>query len=432
MSLAETVPDEREIYAASPEIAQILVTPESYVGDRAVEAALRALRKDNPVAWVKAEGFDPFWVITRHADLREVSRQHDLFHVGDRALMLMDIASREYLEKLGTLNPSRTIVNMDNPDHDKYRALTQAWFMPRQVASRSDAIRKIAREAVDKMLAGPSECDFVEDVSLRYPLRVIMEILGVPRADEEHLLRLTQQLLGVSDPDHGRGDAENQAQGYADVVDDLKAYFRDIMIARRKDPRDDLATVIANSIVDGELIDEESCLGYLLAIATAGHDSTSSSTAGVIWALAENPEEFAKVKREPRLIPSMIEEAIRWTTPVQHFMRSATADYVLHGRPIAKGDWLMLSYISGNQDEEVFEEPMRFRVDRKPNPHVSFGHGIHLCLGMHLGRLEIRILCEELLPHLKSLELAGKPDRSVSSFIAGPKRLPIRFTTEGA
>lgn len=428
MPEAQSALSARDSFVVPSQLAQVIVDPQSYVEDRKIEAALKSLRRENPVGLVCADGFDPFWIITRHADVREISRQHDIFHVGDRALNLMDRASVEYLETIGTLNPSRTIVNMDNPDHDKYRALTQNWFMPRQISTYASAISRIASEMIAKLPADGQECDFVEDLALRYPLKVICEILGTPREDEELILRLAQQMLGVTDPDHRRDDdIDNQAQGYADAVSEFKLYFRDLMISRRKNPRDDVASIIANSVVDGKLIDEESCLGYYIAIATAGHDTTSSSTAGAIWALAESPDEFAKLKADPRLVPSMVEEAIRWTTPVQHFMRSATADYDLHGRRIAKGDWLMLSYISANRDEEVFAEPDRFIADRRPNPHLAFGHGLHLCLGMHLARLEMRTFFEELLPRISSVELAGKPERVVSSFIAGPKRLPIRF-----
>jgi cytochrome P450 len=433
MFKADIVLSDREKFAVSPQLSQLIVDPASYVGERKIEAALGSLRSENPIGWVQAEGFDPFWLITRHADVREVSRQHDVFHVADRALFLMDSASVRFLEKAGTLNPSRTIVNMDNPDHDKYRALTQKWFMPHHLATYTQAIGKIAGEMIERMISGEGTCDFVEDVALRYPLRVILEILGAPREDEELVLKLAQQMLGVTDPDLRRDDdIENQAEGYSDGVTEFKSYFRDLMLSRRRNPREDVASIIANSDVDGKLIDEESCLGYYIAIATAGHDTTSSSTAGAIWALAENPAEFAKIKADPRLIPSMVEEAIRWTTPVQHFMRSAADDYVLDGRAIAKGDWLMLSYISANRDENVFVEPERFIVDRRPNPHLSFGYGLHLCLGMHLARLEMRIFFEELLPRISSLKLAGTPDRVLSSFIAGPKRLPIHFGTSGA
>ena len=168
-------------------------------------------------------------------------------------------------------------------------------------------------------------------------------------------------------------------------------------------------------------------MSYYIIVATAGHDTTSSSTAGAIWALAENRSEFAKVKADPSLIPGLVDEAIRWMTPVKHFMRSATADTELRGRAIAKGDWLMLCYPSGNRDEEVFDDPYAFRVDRKPNRHLAFGYGAHPCLGQHLAKMEMRILWEELLPRLQSLELAGEPKLTQASFVNVPKSVPIRF-----
>ncbi|HYG25578.1 MAG TPA: cytochrome P450, partial [Caulobacteraceae bacterium] len=166
---------------------------------------------------------------------------------------------------------------------------------------------------------------------------------------------------------------------------------------------------------------------YYVIVATAGHDTTSSSTAGAVWGMCEHPGEFAKVKADPSLIPALVDEAIRWTTPVKHFMRSATEDTELRGRKIAKGDWLFLSYPSGNRDEEVFEEPDAFRVDRKPNRHLAFGYGAHLCLGQHLAKMEMRILFEELFKRLESLELAGEPRRAAAGFVGGPKALPIRY-----
>ena len=168
-------------------------------------------------------------------------------------------------------------------------------------------------------------------------------------------------------------------------------------------------------------------MSYYIIVATAGHDTTSSSTAGAMWALAENPAQLAKVKADPSLIPGLVDESIRWTTPVKTFMRTVTEDTSFAGRDLKKGDWLMLCYASGNRDEAVFEEPDRFRVDRKPNKHLAFGYGAHLCLGQHLAKMEMRILWEELLPRLSDLALDGVPAMSEATFVNGPKRLPIRF-----
>ena len=210
------------------------------------------------------------------------------------------------------------------------------------------------------------------------------------------------------------------------VVADFANYFRAISADRQARPRDDLATLIANAVIDGTPISDVESTGYYTIIAAAGHDTTSSSTAAAIWALAENPAEFAKVKADPSLIPGLVEEAIRWATPVKTFMRSATADTELAGRQIAKGDWLMLCYPSGNRDEAVFEDPDVFRSDRKPNKHLSFGYGAHLCLGQHLAKMEMRILFEELLPRLTRLEPAGEAKLTQSWFVNGLKTLPLQ------
>ena len=415
-------------YLVPAEIGESIVNPAAYGGDRSVEHSLRWLRAHNPLGWVEANGFDPFWVVTKQADIQQISRDNNLFHNGDRAVMLMDSQSvRRTIELTGSTRLQHNVLFMDNPEHQKYRLITQAWFMPKHVAIRTEAIRKIARNTVKEMLAGSRECDFVADVALHYPLRVIMEILGVPQEDEALILKLTQQLTGAQDPDKSRADSDVYSERFDNVLTDFKSYLRDIMVARRKCPTDDVASVIANGKVDGESIPESDVLDYYIALATAGHDTTSSSTAGAIWGLAANPAEFAKVKADPTLIPSLVEEAVRWTTPVAHFMRSATTDHEMRSRKIAKGDWVMLSYLSGNQDEDLFPDAA-FHVDRKPNPHISFGYGGHACLGMHLARLEMRILLEELLPHLDSLELGGTPKRTESTCIGGPKVLPIRFT----
>ena len=371
-------------------------------------------------------------MVTKHAHIQAISRQNDLFHNADRPTTLTNRALEERVRKItGSPNLVRSLVQMDAPDHPKYRALTQGWFMPNNLGKFEGRVREIARATVRRMLDRGGACDFVDDVALGYPLHVIMEILGVPEADEPRMLKLTQELFGPQDPDTARVrdalSAEQVSVMLQAIIADFSAYFRKITEDRRQNPRDDLATVIANAKIGGDYMPEHDQTSYYMIVATAGHDTTSSSTAGAIWALARDPVEFAKVKANPDLIPGLVDEAIRWMTPVKHFMRSATADTELGGRKIAKGDWLMLCYASGNRDEEVFEEPDRFRSDRKPNRHVAFGYGAHLCLGQYLAKLEMRILFEELLPHLKSLSLDGEVKMTQAYFVNGPKKLPIRF-----
>ena len=414
-----------------PDIAATLVNPAAYADNRLHES-YRWLRANNPLGVARTENFDPFWVVTKHAHIQAISRQNDLFHNADRATVLTARAGIERIRKVtGGPNLVRSLVQMDAPDHPKYRALTQGWFMPANLGKFEARVRHIARSTVGRMLEKDGHCDFVADVALGYPLHVIMEILGVPEQDEPRMLKLTQELFGSQDPDTARVREALSPEQFAgmmqSIVNDFGAYFRKITEERRSHPRDDLATVIANARIGGEYMPDHDATSYYMIVATAGHDTTSSSTAGAIWALAENPEQFAKVKANPELIPGLVDEAVRWMTPVKHFMRSATADTELGGRGIAKGDWLMLCYASGNRDEEVFEDPFSFRCDRKPNRHVAFGYGAHLCLGQYLAKLEMRILFEELLPRLKSIALDGEVKMTQATFVNGPKKLPVRF-----
>ncbi len=417
------------------DLADTLCQPPAYADGRVFET-YRWLRANEPFGMAKVDGMDPFWVATKHADILEISRQNDLFHSGDRSPTLTSqVVDKRVREMMGgSPHLLRTLIHMDAPDHPKYRALTQGWFMPQNLRGLEDRIRVIARAAVDRMASLGGECDFVQQVALHYPLHVIMTILGVPESDESRMLQLTQELFGAADPELGRkeggaptlGAPENPQMDFG-VIIDFSNYFRALSEERRRNPTDDLATVIANSQVDGQPISDLEAMSYYIIVAAAGHDTTSSSVGGAMWALAERPQELAKVKADPSLIGGLVDESIRWTTPVKTFMRTATADTEVAGRQVKQNDWIMLCYASGNRDEEVFEAPDEFRVDRKPNKHLAFGYGAHLCLGQHLAKMEMRILWEEMLPRLKSVELAGTPAMSEAVFVNGPKRLPIRF-----
>jgi len=411
-------------------VADNLGLPAAYADGRIFET-YKWLRANEPLGVAKIEGIDPFWVVTRHEDILEISRQNDLFHNGDRSPTLVSQEADKKVREMmgGSPHLLRTLIHMDAPDHLKYRLLTQAWFMPQNLKRLEDQIRELARAAVRTMAAKGGHCDFVREVALHYPLRVIMSIMGVPEADEPRMLKLTQELFGAADPELARDAGTPVAEREFDmgVIIDFSNYFRAISEDRRAHPTEDLASLIANSRIDGQPISDLEAMSYYIIVATAGHDTTSSSTAGALWALAQNPGELAKVKADPSLIPSLVDESIRWTTPVKTFMRTATEDVTFAGRDLKKGDWLMLCYASGNRDEAVFEAPDEFRVDRKPNKHLAFGYGAHLCLGQHLAKMEMRILWEELLPRLSELSLDGTPAMSESTFVNGPKRLPIRF-----
>lgn len=419
----------------SGDIAETIVNPKAYAAETPVQDAFATLRREMPLGIAEPKGYDPFWVVTKFADIQEVEKQNDLFHNGDRAATLTTIEADKWVREMmgGSPHLVRSLVQMDNPDHFNYRKLTQGWFLPQNLRKLEDRIREIARGFIDHMAEIGPECDFARDVAFLYPLHVIMEILGVPEADEPRMLKLTQELFGAADPDLNRTGIEAERDSRAgfdaitETVGEFMEYFNAMTEDRRANPRDDLASVIANGEIEGQPLDHLAAMSYYIIAATAGHDTTSNTTSGGLWALCEAPEQFAKLKKDPGLINSYLEESIRWVTPVKHFMRTATADAELRGQKIAKGDWLMLSYPSGNRDEEVFDDPFKFDVERSPNKHIAFGYGAHVCLGQHLGRMEMRILWEELLPRLESMELNGEPKRMEAAFVCGPKSVPIRY-----
>lgn len=416
------------------DLAVSVVDPKTYADQAALDAALSRIRRDHPLAKAELELFDPFWVVSRHSDILEISRQNDVFLSGHLPTTLTTRAAdaKVRAQTGGSPHLVRTLVQMDAPDHPKFRMLTQSWFMPQNLRKLEDRVRQIARAYVDKMADMGGRCDFLADVALYFPLRVIMDILGVPEADEARMLKLTQELFGAQDPEMNRSgdtvmDVDASLAEIQAVLMDFFMYFNQITEDRRARPTDDVATVIANARVDGEPIGAFEAVSYYTIVATAGHDTTSSSTAGGMWGLLDNPDQFAAVKADPSLIPGLVDESIRWTTPVKHFMRSATRDYEMRGQTIREGDWLFLSYPSGNRDEEVFEDPYAFRVDRSPNRHLAFGYGAHLCLGQHLAKLEMRVFWEELLKRLEHVEPDGPVRLTEANFVGGPKTLPIRY-----
>ena len=416
-------------------IAKTIIDPKAYAAGQPIDEAFSYLRREAPLDVAHPEGFDPFWVVTRQDDIRQVELQNELFHNGDRSTVLTTIEADQKVRQMmgGSPHLVRSLVQMDNPDHGNYRRLTQPSFAPQNLRALEARIREIARGFIDRMAAKGDRCDFAKDVAFLYPLHVVMEVLGVPEADEPRMLKLTQELFGSADPELNRaqGKVDDTDQALANLqatVADFIVYFNEMTEDRRRNPRDDLASVIANGQIEGQPLGHLEAMSYYIIAATAGHDTTSSTTAGALWALAERPAQFRAVKEDPSLIKGLIEESIRWETPVKHFMRTATADAELAGKKIAKGDWLLLSYPSGNRDEAVFDNPFDFDVTRANNKHIAFGYGAHVCLGQHLARMEMRILWEELLPRLESVELDGQPRRMEASFVCGPNSVPIRFS----
>ncbi|MFZ3035629.1 MAG: cytochrome P450 [Parvibaculum sp.] len=415
------------------DIANTIVDPRAYAAEKPVDEAFKFLRKEMPLAKAEPEGFKEFWAVTKQADILDVEKQNDLFHNGDQAATLVNIDVDQKVRQLmgGSPHLVRSLVQMDNPDHIAYRRLTQSWFLPQNLKKLDGRIKDISKVFVDRMADMNGQCDFARDVAFLYPLHVIMEILGVPEADEPRMLKLTQELFGSQDPDLNRtGKEVTFEEGMAamqETVGDFMNYFNAITEDRRAHPTGDLSSVIANGQINGQPLDHFAAMSYYIIAASAGHDTTSNTTAAGMWALAERPDLFKRLKADPSLLPAFIEETIRWATPVKHFMRSATADAEVGGQKIAKGDWMMLCYPSGNRDEDVYADPFEFNIDRPNNKHVAFGYGSHVCIGQHLARMEMRSFWEEILRRVDTVELAGKPQNSVSNFVCGPKSVPVRY-----
>ncbi|MEY3680951.1 MAG: hypothetical protein RL547_1564 [Actinomycetota bacterium] len=369
---------------------------------------------------IERQGYSPFWAVIDHAAVMSIERRPALFTNGPEAVLETEekIANRQMAIK--------ALVHMDAPEHGKYRGLTADWFKPASVSRLDARLEELSQQALRKMSELGGRCDFAVDIALSYPLQVILALLGLPESDYPRMLALTQQLFGQEDPDLQREPPSPET--FASIVMDFYNYFSELSNDRRTTPRDDLATLIANGSIDGAPMPDLETMGYYVIVATAGHDTTSSAMAGGMHALIENPDQLRRLQDDPSLLNNAVEEMLRWTSPVRHFMRTAQEDTEICGQTIAKGDWLYLSYKAANLDPKVFEDPLRFDIGRaNADKQISFGYGVHFCLGAQLARNEMRSLFGRLVPRLESIELDGTPTTAKTTFVGGHKTLPIRY-----
>ncbi|MBR0854498.1 cytochrome P450 [Bradyrhizobium liaoningense] len=404
-----------------------IADPAVYGNPAVYDEIFTSLRRNDPMRWTSPAGYRPFWTVTRYQDIVEIERQNDKF-INEPRLNLNLIEDEERVRAgpgRGTTNPMRMLVNMDGAMHRAHRNITQPWFLPASLRKIESDVAALAKEFVDLLEARGGECDFAADVAVWFPLRVIMTILGMPREDDQKMLRLTKGILGAADREIANGLSAGETKRKA--IEEFFAHFATPIAERRARPTGDLASVIANAEVDGRPISDVEAISYFVIIATAGHDTTSSSIAGGLHALIHNPSEMEKLRSSPQMLPSAVEEMLRWVSPVKHFFRTATDSYVLRGRSIAAGESLMMCYPSANRDEDVFEDPFSFKIDRAQNRHLAFGFGVHQCLGLHLARLEMKAFFTEFLSRVEHVELAGEPAWIEGSVVSGLKHLPIRY-----
>jgi len=403
----------------------IFIDPLAYADQQAWHEAAADLRRTAPVLRVEADGYTPFWAVTRYEDVFTVSRYNDRF-LNTRNSVLGPDAQVELLGTLG-IEP-KTLIHMDGEEHRDHRAVANAWFRPRAVSERQAAIDAIADAFVDKFRQLGGRCDFAQDIAVPYTLRVIMSIFGVPEEDEPTMLRLTQGLFGAADPEY-LGDLSDPFEMITRTIGEFEDYFNELASERRARPTDDLATVIANANVGGCPMDRHATLWYFTIVATAGHDTTSFALSGGVEALIRHPDQVRLLQKDSSLVVNAADEMIRWTTPVRHFLRYLERPAVLSGTEIPAGDRLLLSYPSANRDEEVFEDPMSFDITR-PNATrmISFGGGEHFCLGSTFARRELRTLLPKLLAAVDEITLDGEPEFAQANFVGGVKHLPVAAT----
>jgi cytochrome P450 len=402
------------------EAARVFADPQAYADEAKLHAALTHLRANAPVSWVDVPDYKPFWAITKHSDIMDIERANTVFTNSPRPVL----ATIEGDEQQAAIGVS-TLIHMDDPQHRAVRAIGADWFRPKAMRALKVRIDDLAKRFVDHMSEAGPECDFVQEVAVNYPLYVIMSMLGIPESDFPRMLKYTQELFGSEDAEFQRGTTKDEQML---VLLEMFQYFNELTASRRENPTEDLASAIANATIDGEPLSDIDTVSYYLIIATAGHDTTSATIAGGLHALIENPDQRERLRADMDLMSLATEEMVRWVTPVKEFMRTAREDTEVRGVPIAAGESVLLSYVSSNRDEEVFDDPFRFDVGREPNKHNAFGYGVHFCLGAALARMEVNSFFSELVPRLNSIELAGNPAHVATIFVGGLKHLPIRYS----
>jgi cytochrome P450 len=393
--------------------------------------AFRTLREHDPVHW-QAEPTPNrgFWAVTRFHDIEEVLRDTRTFSSA-RGVTLEEQTPEE-------VEARRSMIDMDPPQHSRLRRLVSKLFTRSAVARYEGFVREQAGLVLDRALRR-QEFDFVEEISRELPIRVLARIMGVPDEDLPMCIELGDAMIAQADPEYSRAliDREDTSQYRllpfrSPAAVELMAYGHVLAEERRTEPRDDLITKLVQAEVDGEHLSEREFDNFFCLLIVAGNETTRHAITHGMRALVEHPDQWQRLREEPGLMPLAAEEILRYGSPTMHFRRTATHDLDLRGTRIREGDKVVVWFVSGNFDEEVFPEPDRFDVGRDPNPHMAFGSGgPHVCLGAHLARLEVRVMFEELVPRLREVEITGPIERLRSNFINGIKHMPVRVEPAG-
>jgi cholest-4-en-3-one 26-monooxygenase len=423
------------------------------------------LRREEPVARIEGAELEPFWAVTRHADIARVSRDPGTFASAPGNLIRPRGASGRSQIPLATtlraalrtgivLRPTvlrvvmqaalrarragsaegslKMLLNMDPPQHGAFRRLLSRRFTARGLAPFVPGIRKLAEDCVEdvaRRAADPERheqaFDFVTELAARFPMAVVCELLGVPRSDFARLFRWSNAIVGADDDEYAL------AASLGDTIEEARLglfdYFARHVAQRRRHPGEDLVSQLAGATVEGGPLGDFEILCYCFLLLLAGNETTRNATSGGMLAFLERPGLWQRLRGQASRLEGTVEEVVRWSAPIVYFARTATRNVELGGRPVRRGDRVALFYPSANRDEAVFREPDAFDPGRAPNPHLSFGIGEHFCLGANLARLELRLLFGAMLRRLPDLEPAGPASRLRSNFVGGVKHLPVRF-----
>jgi cytochrome P450 len=433
---------------------EVVFDPSTYVDGVPFEALAR-LRAETPVAWVAETSVlgwpagPGFWLVLRHADVESVLARPQLFSSWLGATQIRDPATPQALRYVRQM-----MLNMDPPDHSRLRRLLNRSFTPRAVSELEDRIRGHARAICDRVFTGPGgDCDFATDVAADLPLLMLADVLGVPHQDRWLLFDWSNRVIGYQDPDYASSAEFDQAEGTPmareamairpvpdadgrmpdprtrDGMPDLYAYAHLLADDNRRHPGDDVMSILLAQVDDdGGQVSVAEFENMFWLFAVAGNETLRNGLPGACIALLEHPSAQDDLRADPGLMPTAVDEMLRWWTPVMTFRRTATADCELSGQRISAGDKVVVSFTSANRDDAVFAGPDRFDIRRHPNPHLVFGHGPHFCLGAHLARTQMRALFHEVLARTSSLSYAGPPSYLRSNFQRGVKRLPVSWT----
>jgi cytochrome P450 len=400
------------------------LTDHERFAERVPHEMFAVLRREDPVHWQDEKDGRGFWAVTRHADITAVAKDWRTFSSERGGSSLQDLEPEE-------LEARTAMLDMDPPPHNKLRAIVNRDFTPRAVRTFTERIRGMFDTILDEALE-QGEVEFVDDVAAALPMRVFAELLGAPEGDHRYLVELGDRMLGQDDPEFALSPEvmeENRHLPFSNpAAQQMFEYGRKLADERRECPRDDIVTKLVEAEIEGCPLTQHEFDVYFLLLAVAGNETTRHSISSGVLALIENPDQFERLRAEPELIPLAANEILRWATPVHHFRRTATCDVEFGGSQIRENDKLSTWYISGNFDEEVFDDPYSFDVGRDPNPQMTFGPGgPHFCTGAHLARLEVEIVFEEMVKRVAAFEPTGNAERLQSNFFNGIKRMPLRL-----